>query len=218
MVLEKIKNKLINLECFYEKKFISDYEEYFSFKELEKLLNLRPFVNNDRFHIANDKSYTWNVGKWFSDPNTFPISLIAEEINDNLCHLSDCSRVSKKVNDLAKELEIIFGGETDAHIFFAMEKNNKNGFGIHCDASHNLILQISGETKFEIYDIFGIPGEKKDFSNEKPIVDVLLTPGDIVFVPKHQFHRAISQSKRLSISFPVSNSNICFEDRNWLFL
>jgi len=52
-----------------------------------------------------------------------------------------------------------------------------------------------------------------------PVYNVILNPGDAVFVPLRSYHRALSQSKRLSVSFPASFGNdFPSQDRHWIKL
>jgi ribosomal protein L16 Arg81 hydroxylase len=83
-----------------------------------------------------------------------------------------------------------------------------------------LIVQVEGNTRFEIWDID--PKSKLrvniDSVDIPPIIDVVLSRGDIVYVPAYFLHRATSKTKRLSISFPssVETSEIESQDREWL--
>lgn len=197
-------------------------EKLFSWNELETLLNLRPFVNADRCKIINNKSYTWQAEVWLSDLNTFPASILGKEIQENVCYLSDASRVNKHINSICQELETIFpGGAADAHIYFNVAKNpSDGGFGIHYDFSHNLIVQIEGRTRFQIWDatVFGDDRNVPSLE-ESPIIDEHLEPGDAIFVPMNIYHRALSETKRLSVSFPISFGNERKpQDRNWIDL
>ena len=53
-----------------------------------------------------------------------------------------------------------------------------------------------------------------------PMLDVIMNPGDIVYIPMNHWHQGISHTKRLSISFPMAESShdqtTYFEDRNWI--
>jgi ribosomal protein L16 Arg81 hydroxylase len=58
---------------------------------------------------------------------------------------------------------------------------------------------------------------------EEPILDVIMEPGDAIWIPRYYPHEAISLTPRLSVSFPFTdNENSTlekhFEDRNWVTL
>lgn len=216
MILEKVLDKIANLELFYERDLIHDL---FSWKELESLLNLRPFVNADRFTIINNQRYTWGRENWLTDVNTYPPDLIQSEIKKYVCYLRDCSRVNSKVNNLCGELESITDFPTDAHIYFAAENVDSPGFSIHHDFSHNLIVQVEGESRFQVW------GKTKDISQprysidemtEPPRIDVIMKPGDAIFIPLHYMHYVQSMTKRLSISFPLTPQKGHPQTRHWI--
>ena len=109
------------------------------------------------------------------------------------------------------------GGAADAHIYFNLADNLDGGFGIHWDFSHNLIVQMEGETQFKVWDDTVVGDRNPAFLNEQPIIDVVMQPGDAVFVPMNVFHQAISKSKRMSVSFPISmNNDTANQDRHWI--
>jgi hypothetical protein len=200
--------------------FPASFEKLFSWEDLEQLLNLRPFVNSTRFHVTTGKGYTWENQGWLSDVNTFPPNLLNEIVQEHTCYLSDSSRVNKKVNGVCQELESLFSeSSVDAHIYFTLAKNLEGGFGIHYDTSHNLIVQMEGKTRFKLWDVFAKQDDPRNVSeiDESPVYDVILQPGDAVFVPMHSYHQAISQTKRLSVSFPVSfSSPYKAQNRHWI--
>jgi ribosomal protein L16 Arg81 hydroxylase len=195
--------KFSDLKPFVIKNFIKNI---FSWSELNNLLNLRPFVSSNRFHIINspDKGYKWPNQSWLTDVNTFPPTLIKKIIKKRTCFLIDCSRVNKKVNDLCKNIEKITNMPTDAHIYFTLNKSNKS-FNKHNDTSHNFILQIEGKTNFIVWQ------------DENIILNENLNIGDLIYIPKLMYHQAISKSKRMSISFAFSDeNNLLKQDREWI--
>ena len=191
---------------FFEKRVVDP--NIFSWAELEKLLNLRPFVNYKRFHILNDKNYTWHNPGWSSD-NSYPPSLIEQEIKQYVCYLSDCSRINYRVNELCAKIEQQTGSEVDAHIYFSFYHLDRDiEKYIHKDKSNNLIIQIDGETNFKIW------GKER---NSDIIFDVIMQPGDALYIPAGYWHGALSLSRRLSLSIPISPHQVELrEDRHWI--
>lgn len=198
-----------------------DYlKNIFSWQELENLLNLRPFISVKRFFILNDKEYNWPIHGWLSDINTFPSSLIDEEIQNNLCYLADCSRVNSKVNAICGDLEKVTNGAADAHIYFDLSVSGFIPLQVHWDKSHNFIVQIEGQTKWKVWDIKVDKDGPSRTSRltEISCLDVMMNPGDVIFIPAYHWHYAQSETKRLSISFPFSTKYEDKEDRHWIKL
>lgn len=210
-IIEKIDLK----NPYYLKDAVKDL---FSWQELENLLNLRPFVSANRFHPTDDIEYKWPMQSWLSDVNTWPPSILKEVISKSVCYLSDCSRVNKKINNICKTLENKFNCPTDAHIYFSLlTGEGSEGFRKHWDPQHNLIVQIEGQTNFKIWNKKVTEGDRQVEVKEDPILNVTMSSGDIIFIPKYMVHQAIPLSKRLSISFPMSDGATS-QDRHWINL
>ena len=177
----------------------------FSYKELERLLNLRPFCNDKRLKATKAQGHYIKQYSWCTDEITWPSSIIKKLLENSSCYLSDCSRASKKINDYAKNLEKIFNKPVDCHIYFSLIKN-AGGFGKHKDVSKNIIVVCEGQINFKIYD------------NDK-VIEKNLSKGEYAFIPENVYHHLTPlTSKRLSCSFPVSHhkNDARFEDREWL--
>jgi len=198
---------------FYRKNVL-DPKKVFSWKELASLLNLRPFVNVERFHIISNSYFSWSSSTWCTDNNSWPTKIIRDQINKSVCYLSDCSRVNKTINDISKQIEKGVNWPTDAHIYFNLaptENSNLQGFKKHKDQSHNLIVCIDGEYTIKIFS------EKQE--DDTPVISETLKKGDAVFVPAGIYHQVITDKKRLSISFPMYDGPApSFEDRTWIEL
>tara|TARA_Y100000004_G_scaffold87877_1_gene98498 strand:- start:3714 stop:4331 length:618 start_codon:yes stop_codon:yes gene_type:complete len=179
----------------------------FSWKELENLLNLRPFCSDDRFRVAGHPyNYSWPDQAWLSDVNTYPPTLIDEIINKEVCYVMDASRANKKINDVCNSIENECGWKTDAHIYFSLRVND-HGFGKHNDPRHNLITQVEGKSVVNVWSI-----------DDKLIIDELMEPGDIVFIPEGINHQIIPKTKRISVSIPCAVSDLPTQDRHWIKL
>ena len=181
-------------------------KDIFTFKELENLFNLRPFVNTERFIITEKNSYSFQSYSWGTDKNSIPISIIKKIIKKDVAYLRDCGRVNKKINNICKELETIFKQPADCHIYFSFKKNVK-GFSKHRDNADNFIVLCEGSLKVEVWN--------------KEKTTKIMQPGEYVFIPKQIDHRITPLTdKRLSCSFPVEQckKEKFFDEREWLTL
>lgn len=219
-----VSDKIRSLTPFSESGLIKNL---FSWKELETLLNLRPFTNKSRFITVEDTRDEWIISKscfynsdWLTDKHSYPPEVVRYFINNSVCYLRDCSRVNKSINSVCRELETLTNRPSDAHIYFCLTDNLGSGFGPHWDNQHNLIVQVEGETHFRIW------GETTEWNyarvsepRQQPIVDTIMKPGDVVFVPAHYVHCATSLMKRLSVSFPmVKADDSLHQSRDWIEL
>lgn len=219
-ITKQIRREILEIKpCLFPNAF----PKIFSWDELQRLINLRPFVNNKRFKIIESKGYNWDHQAWLSDMNTFPPSLLETELRKYHCYFSDSSRVNEQINQICNELENTFANSAvDAHIYFTIADNLNGGFGIHWDYSHNLIVQVEGNTRFLLWNHYAdnsVTDRVTESLPVDPLYDVILNPGDAIFVPLRSYHRALSQTKRLSVSFPISFGNDApSQDRHWVKL
>jgi hypothetical protein len=210
MLSQDILNKIIEMKPFYKERV---FKNLYSWKELESLLNNRPFVSSNRLTIINSKlkdGYVWPAGGWLTDLNTFPPSLINSELKKYVCYLKDCSRVKFELNEICKQLEETIKNPTDVHIFFSLKEpeTDLKGFSIHKDTQHNIITLVDGLVQCKVW-------LDKD---KEPIIDREMQEGDIVFIPAGVYHQIIPKTKRLSISFPMAPRQTFFQERDWVKL
>ena len=197
------------------------WDDLFSWRDLERLINIRPLMTTDRVNILGDEGgLKWSNTGWTKDPNCFPPSLIKDALDKNIIFFSDMTKCTKKVNDFSKMLEKEYRLQTDAHIYVCRNTNIEHYFGAHFDWSDNVIVQCEGETNFKVWDKVKDREQQPYKMNitEDPILDVVMKPGDAIWIPRYHPHEAISRSIRLSVSFPMYNFGHFFEERKWISL
>lgn len=207
-IIEKFKNGI----PFY---FNTDLQQLVSWKDLESIINLRPFMSDSRVRILGEESYNWYASEWTTDPDTFPASILETELKKYVFYIKDCSRINQQVNNICKEIETIVNKPVDVHIYFSLIDTSskiKHGFGIHRDKIDVMIVQSEGSSKFKLWGRDAIPGEST------AQIDTVLLPGTAVFIPAGFWHEVNSQTKRISLSFAFGNTGGATEDRTWINL
>lgn len=220
MITEEIENKILQMKPFYMQNAIRDI---FSWQELEHLLNFRPVVNNQRFNLNMDCEHQWPNQAWLSDVNTWPTNLLELRLKKYSAYFQDMSKVNEKINTICGELEKITRLPTDAHVYFSIvdEGLENSGFSPHWDWSHNLIVQVEGTSQHKIWSKLATGEERRGIYliEQEPIIDVIMNPGDITFIPAMMYHHVISKTKRLSVSFPMNScGGLEAQDRTWIKL
>lgn len=192
-----------------EVKFKKDYcSDLLSWKEFETLVNIRPLMTSRRVNFFNQKPYRWDCPSWGLDVNAIPPTIIKEALFESVCYFRDMSRATENINQFAKTLEEEYKSVVDAHVYVCLNLKPDHPFGKHHDVDDNVIVQCEGETNFKVWD-----------TNDQQVLDVNLTSGDTIWIPKLYPHLATSHTKRLSVSFPVMEGNdLCKEDREWIKL
>ena len=204
-----------------------DYEpnywyDLFSWRELERLINIRPLMSTDRVVPLSNKSVSWDNDTWVTNPNCFPPHIIKELIEEDVLYIKEMSRATEKINQLADEIEKEYGYQTDAHIFIDKNPSATHPLGAHMDDNDNVIVQCEGETNWKVWDkVPLIPDDRKQWVNmdldKAPTLDVTLLPGDAVWIPKFHPHLATSVTSRLSVSFPSRGEETTeFQNREWV--
>ena len=120
------------------------------------------------------------------------------------------------VNNLCKVIEEECDVEADMHVYCSREKSSS--FCAHWDSPSNFILQVEGQTGWKVFDRIGVYGKvyEKEENLGPPIIDVILNPGDILYIPKMMYHKANPFEKRISISIPCVPGTAM--DRNYFEL
>lgn len=186
-----------------------------SWKELESIINLRPFMSDSRVRVLGEESYNWYASEWSTDPDTFPASILEVELKKYVFYIRDCSRINQQVNNICKEIEAVVNMPVDVHVYFSLIDNpdkTTHGFGIHRDKIDVMIIQSEGSSKFKLWDCDTIPSEST------ALIDTVLLPGTAVFIPAGFWHEIKSETKRISLSFAFGNLGGTREDRYWINL
>lgn len=178
----------------------------YNFTLLEQQLNFRPCMLPSRFKTINRPDKQWPLGGWLSE-NTWPPSLIQEEIQTGVIYIKDCSRITKEMNNVCKEIEEVTNWPTDVHIFCSLSSTlDKSGFLRHNDNQHNLIVAQEGRLQVKVWQ------------EDKCIIDEICENGDAVYVPKNTDHQVVPLDKRVSLSFSMADYETFFQEREWIDL
>ena len=194
-----------------------------NWNEFEHLINIRPLMTKKRVKFFNSEQYRWTATNWVHDPNTYPSSIMSDMLSNTICYFSDMSRCTEKINQFATEVENEYRISTDAHIYVCRVKQ-EHPFGVHVDHNDNIIVQCEGETNFKVWNQIDDRHDMSVWNNlsieEEPIVNVDMKPGDAIWIPMYYPHLATSQTKRLSVSFPMGRTSIedVREEREWITL
>ena len=214
-----------------ETKYVKGYVPHlFSWNELSNIINIRPLLTGKRVQLLDPekREFNWLVSGWNHDPNCYPPSLIRDLLNEMVVVFTDMSRATEKINDFANSIENTYQRNVDAHVYVCRNPELEHPFGAHIDGAHNVIVQCEGETNFKVWDKVEngekLLEEKKNVKmkiDDAPILDVIMKPGDAIWIPLHYPHLATSLTPRMSVSFPFTPRglmSIAHEDRNWISL
>jgi len=125
----------------------------------------------------------------------------------------------RKKQEIIEQFERYFDGKTAFHVYAGLMKCNS--FNAHEDTASNFILQVEGETHWKCYRnrcsnlVKKQPQKKEEFDFYQDIVpepeklecviDHVLKPGDMLYIPARGYHQAFPSGKRLSVSIPMQH-------------
>jgi len=203
------KECIVNEHSIYEKDVITP-NELLTWKDVENVINFNlGFVdiidNNSNKIDIPALNYFWSSRIIQSKKSIFSL------INSGNCFsITQCFYLNENINYLLSLIESKFDVICDAHLYGGLD-TSANSFRPHIDIPSNFIIQIDGETHWKIYkniasDMF--PQEQINsmrVSNLELDYEVVLSPGDCIYIPPRRFHEAIPLGKRLSVSIPAAS-------------
>jgi len=132
----------------------------------------------------------------------YDMNVLRDLWEQNYSFIVHGSCVTPNVRQLIEEVERDHNVDAQSHIY--MGKYGSRSFHIHCDNPDNLIVQCIGKSKVTVYNEYGdcarwaTPDESLTIKEQ-----MVLEPGQSVYVPSMQFHLFEPLTDRLSISIPM---------------
>ena len=215
-LLNKIKNK--PKKAFYLKDIID--HKLVKWKDLELLLNDTYRITPECIELINEKQVKIPIplftAAWSPTPRPDP-HFVFDKINSgHSLVVLGASKITKEVNDICSMIEsIILGTSVDVHAYCGLKKSKS--FKAHYDNADNVILHQSGKCHWKVYKQHAKDCNFEYNMNGKDLdveFECDLESGDMIYVPKHQYHECFPLKKRISLSFPIIYNDHKL-DRNW---
>ena len=209
-----------------EKKYIhlknenESLKKVMNVKSLNKLISMHNCWDNKNFSLVLNKNtipftafFTKGDALGFAKTAPDPIKVENYLRKGASLVLNDLIYFSNEIEKLASDLQSITNGRCQANLYFSMQSHQ--AFAPHFDTHDVFALHCEGEKIWNIYENFekdpiNHPIYKQELNDktEKPgkIIDqVLLKPGDLLYLPRGQFHDALaSQHGAMHIAFGIT--------------
>ena len=208
-------DKQVNLlaEAKSSKKYIHLKNENKSLKDIMNLKNLNKMIsmhncwNQSNFSLVLDKNII-PFPKFSTDGNSFgftktspdPIKVANYIKKGASLVLNDLIYLSREIQFLADDLQTITNGKCQANLYFSMQSHQ--AFAPHYDTHDVFALHCEGEKVWNIYEnfekdpinhpIFKNSLNERTQKSGKIIDQILLKPGDLLYLPRGQFHDALA--------------------------
>jgi len=210
---KKQSNLFLNDNPLYLKNIFPTPEKYLSWHDVEQCLNYPELFDfevidphtNSKIEIPSYRK-TWVWSKLVQDK-----SFIFDKINNGFgLVILNYGSYNDITNQLLKYFEQEFYVNAAIHVYCNIKENGS--FFIHEDYPSNFIIQVEGTTPWKVYNnrLSNLypTGIMNNFIKEKDLsvaLDVVLEPGDVLYIPSRMYHYAKPCNKRLSMSIPCWN-------------
>ncbi len=213
-------------EAKSSKKYVHLKNENQSLKDIMSLQNLNKMISMHNCWTPNNFSLVL-------DKNIIPFPKFSTEGNDlgfakispdpikvenyitkgASLVLNDLIYFSTDIQRLADDLQIITNGKCQANLYFSMQSHK--AFAPHYDTHDVFALHCEGEKVWNIYEnfeqdpinhpIFKNSLDERTKKSGKIIDQILLKPGDLLYIPRGQFHDALaSKNGAIHIAFGIT--------------
>ncbi|XP_064601898.1 ribosomal oxygenase 1-like [Liolophura sinensis] len=198
------------------RRHIPDYNQgWFSTKELDRILREEPIqfgVNLDITTYENGQRETHNpVGRAYAP--------VVWDYFQNGCsvRLLNPQTYSDNVWKFLSTLQEYFGCCVGANIY--LTPAGTQGFAPHYDDIEAFVLQLEGKKHWKLYQPINDNEKLPRFSSRnfreeevgKPILDVVLEAGDLLYFPRGIIHQATAMDDTHSLHITVS----CYQKNSW---
>ena len=124
--------------------------------------------------------------------------------------INNFDQIDRKRQEICQNVEETFPQIRASMHIYAGARDCKS-FKIHEDHANNFILQVDGETHWRVYNnrasnlVKELPDWNLKHEDLDCKIDVILKPGDLLYIPARCYHQALPESKRLSVSIPMQH-------------
>ena len=202
-----MENISLNSNPLVLRNYISDVEFLASWKDIEFCINNPWQYGPSIIHkkLTTKVPLKTDYSFWFGRPIPDKRQVMDYVNQGHTLVLENYSVHSVATHEICKRIETILDVTADMHVHCSLDKSES--YPIHCDHSVNFIIQVLGETHWKVFDKQGDPVYNKTITEADAgdaIIDTVLKPGDILFIPAKTYHKAIPFEKRISISIPCA--------------
>ena len=204
----------------YKPNFIENFENIMSLDILDEILSKTNIWNNHNFIMMLDQKKI-NYSDYSSPSLDINGQNYRPDVNkvQNLVArgasiiLNDIQKHNLNLLKFVDELQKLTNGRCQGNLYFSMASHQ--AFGPHFDLHDVFAIHFEGEKVWNIYEnieknpinhpVFKLSGDERRKRAGKIIEQVTLRPGDLLYIPRGQYHDALaSQNGALHIAFGLT--------------
>ena len=204
----------------YKENFINNYQNIMSLDILNEILSNRSYWNNKNFQMRLDKKII-NYSEFSSMHQEISghvfrpdVDMVQDWISKGASIiLNEIDKTNSALINLADQLQNFTQGRCQGNLYFSMD--SRQAFGPHFDMHDVFAIHFEGEKIWNIYEnieknpinhpIFKFDSEERIRRAGKLIDQVTLRPGDLLYLPRGQYHDALaSKNGAMHIAFGLT--------------
>ena len=221
---KKFENKFFTqhfgINYMFEPNFVEDFAKIMNLDILDTMLSKTDIWNNQNFIMMLDQkrlnfndysSISLDVTGNNYRPDTNKVQNLVSKGASII--LNDIQRHNINLMKFSNELQKVTNGRCQANLYFSMASHQ--AFGPHFDLHDVFAVHFEGEKVWNIYEnieknpinhpSFKFSDEQRRKRAGKIIDQVTLRPGDLLYIPRGQYHDALaSKNGAVHIAFGLS--------------
>ena len=204
----------------YKKEMINNHEKIMSQNILNEILSIRTNWHNKNFMMMLDRkpiNYSEYCSLFLETAGSFlrpDVDKVQSWISrGSSIVLNEIDSMNTGLMSVASELQSLTGGRCQGNLYFSMQ--SRQAFGPHCDEHDVFAIHFEGEKIWNIYENievnpinhpnFKYSSEERIKKAGKIIDQVKLRPGDLLYLPRGQYHDALaSKSGSIHVAFGLT--------------
>jgi len=199
---------------------LENYDNIMSIAILNEILSMKSFWNNKNFKMVLDRQPI-NYSNFSSLSLEHSAEILRPDVDKvqnwiskgSSLILNEIDKLTNKLHDIVRELQDLTNGKCQGNLYFSMQSHQ--AFGPHCDNHDVFAIHFEGEKVWNIYEnveknpinhpMFKYSAEEREKKAGKLIDQVTLQPGDLLYLPRGQYHDALaSQNGAIHIAFGLT--------------
>ena len=204
----------------YNQGLVKNSQSIMSLDILNEELSNKSYWNNKNFIMMLDKKHI-NYSEYSSSSHETSGYFFRPDIHkvqDWISRgasiiLNEIERLNSRLINISSQLQNLTKGRCQGNLYFSMESHQ--AFGPHCDEHDVFAIHFEGEKIWNIYEniekdpinhpIFKWDSEERTRRAGKLIDQVTLKPGDLLYLPRGQYHDALaSKNGAVHIAFGLT--------------
>ena len=204
----------------HKKKMLENFHDIMNLDILNEMLSTKSYWNNKNFKMVLDKqpiNYS-NFSSLSLEHSTEILRPDVDKVQNWISKgsslvLTEIDKLTNRLNNIVRELQDLTNGKCQGNLYFSMQ--SRQAFGPHCDDHDVFAIHFEGEKVWNIYEtieknpinhpIFKYSAEEREKKAGKIIDQVTLKPGDLLYLPRGQYHDALaSQNGAIHIAFGLT--------------